>query len=219
MVVEQAVICSEHKSHVVARYCRDCRVPICVVCSEIDHAGHSIVGLTELKVELEGDLSDQLSQQMSILTQLERLLGEVAPQTSQLHQYTDRELDTVERTLEDKRRALHNEVNERAIEARRQMTEELRLVEHELAQLQSGAQVLDALSKRQGVVDGKLGGLICEKLTFDEFMGVVDAPPHDPPRMLEMLALQLPTQNLQEMCDLISWTNITVEPTQQVFPM
>lgn len=210
--------CSEHITHRVSSYCQSCKHPICTVCAAIEHSGHDIIALTELMVLCMGGLSDDISANEKAAQTLICLANDVGPSTNALDQYIDRELNAMDSTLEAKRRSLHAEVDQRALEARRQLQEELSRVEAELHTLTTGASVLDCLSKRHGIVEDDLGGLISEAMTFDEFMARVDAPLHEPPRMLEMLGLQLPTQSLQEVCDLISWTNITAEPTRQIFP-
>ncbi|CUG87377.1 zinc finger protein, putative [Bodo saltans] len=210
--------CSEHTGHRVSSYCQQCKRPICAVCCAIDHSGHTVMALTDLMVECLGSLNEDIAKNEAAVQTLINLANEVGPSTTMLDQYIDRELNSMDSTLEAKRRSLHTEVDQRAQEARRQLQEELAWVERELHTLTTGAAVLDCLSKRHGVVEDDLGGLISEAMSFDEFMSHVDAPLHDPPRMLEMLGLQLPTQSLQEVCDLISWTNITAEPTRQIFP-
>lgn len=213
------LLCATHNSHRVSAYCRSCTAPICVVCAAIDHNGHDVSALTELMVEFLGGLNEDIALNEAAVQQLMALTNDVAPCTTALHQYIDRELNTMECTLEAKRRSLHGEVNDRASAARKQLEDELASVERELHTLTTGAAVLDCLSKRRGMVEDDLGGLICETMPFEAFMAHVDAPLHEPPRMLEMLGLQLPTQSLQEVCDLISWTNITAEPTRQIFPV
>jgi hypothetical protein len=216
--VAEFLSCSEHSSHRVSSYCQSCKKPICAVCCAIDHSGHNLIALTDLMVEYLGSLNDDISKNEAAVQTLINLANDVGPSTTVLDQYIDRELNSMNSTLEAKRRSLHTEVDNRALEARRQLQDELAWVERELHTLTTGAAVLDCLSKRHGVVEDDLGGLISEAMSFDEFMGHVDAPLHDPPRMLEMLGLQLPTQSLQEVCDLISWTNMTAEPTRQIFP-
>lgn len=214
----QHCTCPQHSDHRVTSFCRDCNEVMCVVCTAIRHEGHTVLGLTDLMVELQGDIKAVISKDRQTRVEVDDLITSVPATCQQLHDYIDRELNCVEETLEEKRAALHQEVEDRTNEAKRQLLKELAWVGKELNTLQTGAHVLEALSKRDGIVEGRLGGLITEKISFDEFMAEVDAPLHEPPRMLEMLALQLPTQSLQEMCDLITWTNISQEPTAQIFP-
>lgn len=212
-------ICIAHPSQPTTKYCVPCSMGVCVVCAAIDHAQHEVVGLVELMVSLQGSLAAQVVSAEAVVTQLDKLIADVEPAAGALHLYIDEELDSIESTLETKRASLYSEVEARTQAARAQLSAELDQVSGEMQVLKSGQAVLEALSVQEGLIDHRLGGLICERMTFDEFMKEIEAPLHDPPRMLEMLGLQLPTQSLQEVCDLISWTSISAEPTRQIFPV
>ena len=204
--------------NIVTSYCKDCDCTICVLCIEIEHRGHATVSLVDLTHQLQGHLAETVAHCTATEAQLEQLLRNVDPSMQSLKQYIHRELDVVDDALEEKRAALHEEVAQRASAARQALLHELDLVEQELKTRKIGSRVLEMISRREGMVDGRLGDFICEKMSYDEFLREVDAPLHDPPRMSEMLALQLPTQGLQEVCELITWTAMSVEPTHQVFP-
>jgi hypothetical protein len=143
----------------------------------------------------------------------------VEPQEKDLEGYSDDELASLEAVLETKRAQLLDEVQERARQMRKIVTDELMACEAELALIQKGQQVLGKLSKREGTIPGRLGQLICDKISFDEFIQEVDVPLHEAPRLQQMLELQLPTQSLQEVCDLISWTTVSVSSGAQIFPV
>jgi hypothetical protein len=172
----------------------------------------------ELTAELRRRVQSTTSVNAATEQQLMHLLSVVDPQEHDLRGYIHREFSVVENALEEKRKELHREVDDRAETMRRDLMSELESTERELGVFKQAVLVLEALSRREGMVPGRLGGLISEKITFDEFLSAVNAPLHQPPRMMEMLALQLPTQSLQEVCDLLSWTALSETPTEQIFP-
>ena len=211
--------CAFHSGECIVAYCKDCAAGICAMCQVVEHAGHRMQSLSDATRASTRQLKRMSHRSDVVRSQLDDLVKQVDPQLKELHKYIDEELESLESVLEAKRSQLLDEVQDRAVEMRRIVLDELMACEAELAVIQKGQQVLGRMSRGEGTIPGRLGQLICDKLSYDDFVAEVDVQLHEPPRLQQKLELQLPTQSLQEVCDLITWTSVSVAAGAQIFPV
>ena len=211
--------CSFHSGECIVAYCKDCAAGICAMCQVVEHAGHKMLSLSDATRASTRQLKRMSQRSDVVRAQLDDLVKQVEPQLKELHKYIDEELASLEGVLESKRAQLLDEVKDRATQMRNIVLDELMLCETELAVIQKGQQILGKMSRGEGTIPGRLGQLICDKLSYDDFIAEVDVHLHEAPRLQQMLELQLPTQSLQEVCDLITWTSVSVASGAQIFPV
>jgi hypothetical protein len=211
--------CALHSGESIVAYCKDCAAGICAMCQVVEHATHRMLSLSDATRSSTRQLKHMSQRSDIVRAQLDGLIQKVEPLQKELDMYINDELASLEEVLEAKRAQLIGEVQERAKQMRKIVMDELLACEAELAVIQKGQQVLGKMSRREGTIPGRLGQLICDKLSYDDFTTEVDVHLHEPPRLQQMLELQLPTQSLQEVCDLITWTTVSVSSGAQIFPV
>lgn len=217
--MEEQQHCSVHPTELVFKYCTQCKIGICSVCEQVEHDGHlsqSLSGMTYDRLRGVKHLSTTTE---TVLQQLSCLLDDVGPSEAALHEYIGTELASLQTELEKKRANLHTEVNSRSSQMRALLENEIAVCEDELNSIEEGQMVLDAMAQREGTVGTPLGQLIHGHMPYDEFWSQVARPLHKPEKMLHMLGLQLPMQSLEEMCDLMTWTALSMESAPQIFPV
>lgn len=210
--------CSLHTGELVLRYCQSCEQAVCAVCAGVDHDGHVTRTLAELTQELARDFHRSKQRCERYVARLEEIAAGVPQSTATLHGYIDSEVDSLIAAVEARREHLHADVEERAAKMLKMLDAEIARCDAERAAIDDGRAVLDAIADSEGVVDAPAGQLILGGITYDEFWSLVDRDLSAPERMLHMLRLQLPMQNLQEVCDRLEWTEQSAAALQTVFP-
>lgn len=189
------------------------------MCEDVQHSGHEKKTLHSVTMDQYRGMRHLEATTKDVTALLGYLVDNVSPECQQLHRYIDFELDDLRGTIEEKRLSLVDETEERAGQMRRMIDEEVERCEAELAAIEEGQLVLDAMSKREGIVQTRMGQLIHGRLSYDDFIVSADVPLHEPPKMLHMLGLQLPMQTLHEVCELMTWTPLSVAAAPQIFPV
>ena len=72
----------------------------------------------------------------------------------------------------------------------------------------------------EGTVEGERGlsSMMHGMMTYAEFAAQANPPLHKPEKMLSRQGLQLSVQGLQEVCEMVSWTPMSVSSAPQIFP-
>jgi hypothetical protein len=200
-------------------YCRVCRRAVCTVCQGVDHSDHPCVTLADITNELSREFLALQSVCSKNTHRLTALLDDLPAASAGAHRYVDDDVDALATALEDKRGALHADVNERAAAMCSILDAEIALCESELRQLDDARSVFDCMAVGDGIVEGELGQLISGGISYDEFWALAHRELHAPQRMLHPLNLQLPMDNLQEVCDRLAWTEQSEDNAQLVFPV
>lgn len=186
------------------------------MCCELRHEGHGICELSDLAAFHHTKIRGDMLQNESLQDTLSALISSVPSQIADLHTYIDGELEQLEQVVGEKRVALQLEVNERHYAMKESLEKEMELCRTELEALKRGQLVFETMAKREGIVPG--GQLIQGQMTYSQFISEVDVDIHEPEKMLHMLHLQLPVQSLQELCELMSWTSLSLASLPQCFP-
>ena len=185
----------------------------------LEHTEHETQSLASLSGERYRSMRSLVLQNTSVEEELSFLIGRLSPAESALHKYVDEELESLRSVVERKRLEMQNDVTERFETMKRVLEQELAVCGNELTDIEVGQRVLNCMAAREGLVGGALGGIIHGTLSYGDFIKQVDRPLHDPPKMMHLLGLQLPFRNLQDMCDLVTWTPLSLSSAPQIFPL
>lgn len=202
-----AKLCHEHPTEPLVLYCRDCEVAVCSVCCAAEHDTHHAQSLVDVTASPMRELKKRISDLEAAIAQLESMGAQTAPATSSLHAYIDDEVGGLIEVLEEQRATLHADVDSRAQRMRDMLRSEMTVCDEELRCIADGQAVLDAIAASEGLVNAPVGELIHARMSYDAFAAATDPVLHEPPKMLHLLRLQLPIQNLQEMVERLRWTD------------
>ena len=211
--------CAAHPTEPLVHYCNSCEAAVCPMCPAEAHDGHALRTLHHVTTDLSRKYHRLKHETAHLTAQLEKLKAEVAPQRARLHAYVDDEVAALLGVVEERRRRLHEDVASRAQRMRDMLDREAAVCEAELRAITDGHRVLNCIAAGSGTVEGEAGLLVSGKVAFDDFVRLVNPPLHDAPRMLHLLGCQLPVQDLQEMCDLLDWTQASKESAEMIFPV
>lgn len=233
--------CQSHDLAPYVAYCHSCQTPVCAMCLALDHTsaenaihttkqrpgggagispptGHDTEPLADFINGLVANVKAVKDHNEAIAQQLSSLEAAHPGMLQGLHGYINEEIDGLLKELEDKRAGLHGEVNATRASLLQMLSEELATCEAGLGQLTEGRHVLELLMEGEGTSHTHMGDLIHGTLSYDAFLEEADPALTVPPRVTEQLLLQLPIQSLQDVCDLVTWTEASLNSLPQIFP-
>uniref|UniRef100_A0A6U4X272 B box-type domain-containing protein n=1 Tax=Neobodo designis TaxID=312471 RepID=A0A6U4X272_NEODS len=210
--------CPRHPGEYVLIFCQTCRQAVCSVCAGLDHDRHERRTLADITAEMSRESRAQLLRCQRAVATLKDLGERVGPSGAQVHDYIDAEVDGLIAVINAQREHLHGDVDARAAKMGGEIDDEIARCEEELRRLDDGRLVLEAMASGEGVVDAPAGQLIAGALAYDDFWEMVDCDLHAPERMRHALRLQLPVQDLQEVCEGLAWTQQSLDDARAVFP-
>eukprot|EP00744_Colponema_vietnamica_P015403 GILI01021586.1.p1 GENE.GILI01021586.1~~GILI01021586.1.p1 ORF type:complete len:621 (-),score=143.56 GILI01021586.1:102-1964(-) len=237
----ELVGCPEHDFAPFVAYCHSCQTPVCTMCLDLNHSvgsspsqssgghgkqqrsspqtsGHDTEPLADFINGLVSNVKAVKDRNEAIAQQLSSLEASHPSLLQGLHGYINEEMDGLLRTLEEKREGLHGEVNSMRGSLLHMLSEELATCERGLGQLTEGRHVLELMMEGEGTSHTHMGDLVHGSLPYDAFLLEADPILTAPPRVTEQLLLQLPIQSLQDVCDLVSWTEVSMNSQPQIFP-
>jgi uncharacterized small protein (DUF1192 family) len=210
--------CPRHSGELVLLLCEQCSETMCAVCAGIDHGGHPTKTLADVTKEMSREYLVNLQRCERYSGTLQALLDKAPAKMDGVHAYIDAEVTALEEVLDAQREQLHADVEDRHARMAELIDAEVARCEAELQAIDDGRDVLEAIASSDGLVEAEVGQLIHGTMTYDDFWQRADCALHDPARMLHMLRLQLPMQNMQEVCDRLAWTEQSVADAPVVFP-
>ena len=180
---------------------------------------HRTVPLGDFVNGLAANIAAVTDQNTAVGQQLDALEAGHGALLGSLHSYIDEEIDGLLQTLAAKRASLRGEVGAVRSSLLAVLATELGACEAALGRLEEGRRVLGMVSEGAGTSHSRMGEIIHGTLPYDDFLLEADPPLHAPPRVTEQLLLQLPIRSLQDVCDLVTWTEASMGAAPQIFPM
>nr|XP_022326821.1 uncharacterized protein LOC111126453 [Crassostrea virginica] len=107
---DDVCLCESHPEHKCSAYCKNCDVPICILCVSIKHKSHEISELQDKIDELLKDITRENDRLQSFRDDLERVLDHTAKTASSLPSVYERKKDEVTARGEDWKKQIDNHV-------------------------------------------------------------------------------------------------------------
>ena len=212
-------LCPAHPTEPLLQFCTTRVIAICTVCTATaEHDGHHVQTLSSLTYATVRDLRNLKGETAERVLTLNQIKADAVPRAQQLHDYVDDEVSGIHEILAEKQAQLHRDVTHRAQRMKAMLDDEIAACEAELSCITDGEHVMDAVAMSEGVVSAPVGQLIHGNLSFTDFAAQVNPRLHDPSDMRHLLGLQLPITSLHEMCELLHWTESSIQDCPTVFP-
>nr|XP_022324757.1 uncharacterized protein LOC111125344 [Crassostrea virginica]XP_022324758.1 uncharacterized protein LOC111125344 [Crassostrea virginica]XP_022324759.1 uncharacterized protein LOC111125344 [Crassostrea virginica] len=107
---DDVCLCESHPEHKCSAYCKNCDVPICILCVSIKHKSHEISELQDKIDELLKDITRENDRMQSFRDDLERVLHHTAKTASSLSSVYERKKDEVKARGENWHKLIDNHV-------------------------------------------------------------------------------------------------------------
>ncbi|XP_078323187.1 uncharacterized protein LOC111109841 [Crassostrea virginica] len=107
---DDVCLCESHPENKCSAYCKECDVPICILCVSIKHKLHEISELQDKIDELLKDITCENDRLQSFRDDLERVLDHTAKTVSSLPSFYKRKKDEVTARGEDWKKQIDNHV-------------------------------------------------------------------------------------------------------------
>nr|XP_022320431.1 uncharacterized protein LOC111122792 [Crassostrea virginica] len=107
---DDVCLCGSHPENKCSAYCKECDVPICILCVSIKHKSHEISELQDKIDELLKDINRENDRLQSFRDDLERVLDHTTKTASSLPSVYERKKDEVTARGEDWKKQIDNHV-------------------------------------------------------------------------------------------------------------